>query len=55
VEKNTPFWLCHTTEKINAKDTVVSCCYIMRYHLEQEFLATTSSATECSVSSDLTE
>ena len=52
VEKKKPFWLCHTTKKINGKDTVVSCH--LKYHAQKEFLKTTSSS-ECSLVSDLTE
>ena len=52
VNKGTPFWLCHTTKKINGTDTVVSCH--MRYHKYMCF-EITSSATESSVDSDLTE
>jgi hypothetical protein len=52
VEKKQPFWLCHTTKKINGKDTVVSCH--LKYHAQKEFLEATSS-TECSLASDLKE
>jgi hypothetical protein len=52
VEKKTPFWLCHTTKKINGKDVVVSCH--LKYHSEKAFLKVTSSS-ECSLVSDLTE
>jgi hypothetical protein len=52
VEKKRPMWLCHTTKKINGKDTVVSCH--LKYHAQKEFLKTTSSS-ECSLVSDLTE
>jgi hypothetical protein len=52
VEKKRQFWLCHTTKKINGKDTVVSCH--LKYHAQKEFLKTTSSS-ECSLVSDLTE
>jgi hypothetical protein len=52
VEKKQPFWLCHTSKKINGKDTVVSCH--LKYHAQKEFLKATSS-TECSLVSDLTE
>jgi hypothetical protein len=48
-EKGYDFWLCHTTKKINGKQTVVSC-----HHTEMCF-STTGSATESSVASDLTE
>jgi hypothetical protein len=36
VEKKAPFWLCHTTKKVNGKDTVVSCH--LKYHAEKAFL-----------------
>ena len=52
VERKRPMWLCHTTKKINGKDTVVSCH--LKYHAQKEFLKTTSSS-ECSLVSDLTE
>ena len=52
VEKKTPFWLCHTTKKINGKDTVVSCH--LKYHAEKAFLKASSSSV-CSLVSDLTE
>ena len=52
VEKKRPFWLCHTTKKINGKDVVVSCH--LKYHAEKAFLKATSSS-ECSLISDLTE
>jgi hypothetical protein len=51
VEKKRPIFLCHTTKKINGKDTVVSCH--LKYHAEKAFLKTSSS--ECSLVSDLTE
>jgi hypothetical protein len=44
--------MCHTTKKINGKQTVFSCH--LRYHSEMCF-STTGSATESSVASDLTE
>jgi hypothetical protein len=52
VEKKKPYWLCHTTKKINGKDVVVSCH--LKYHAEKEFLKATSSSV-CSLVSDLTE
>jgi hypothetical protein len=52
VEKQRPFWLCHTTKRINGKDTVVSCH--LKYHAEKNFLVSTS-ATECTPISDLTD
>ena len=52
VEKKRQFWLCHTTKKINGKDTVVSCH--LKYHAEKAFLKATSSSV-CSLVSDLTE
>jgi hypothetical protein len=51
VEKGYDFWLCHTTKKINGKQTVVSCH--LKYHTEMCF--STGSAIESSVASDLTE
>jgi hypothetical protein len=52
VEKKRPIFLCHTTKKINGKDTVVSCH--LKYHAEKAFLKATSSSV-CSLVSDLTE
>jgi hypothetical protein len=52
VEKKRPMWLCHTTKKVDGKDTVVSCH--LRYHAEKAFLKATSTV-ECSDVSDLTE
>jgi hypothetical protein len=52
VEKGYDFGLCHTTKKINAKQTVFSCH--LRYHSEMCF-SSTGTATESSVASDLTE
>jgi hypothetical protein len=52
VEKGYDFWFCHTTKKVNGKQTVVSCH--LRYHSEMCF-STTGSATESSFASDLTE
>jgi hypothetical protein len=49
VEKKRPMWLCHTTKRIDGKDTVVSCH--LKYHAQTEFFKTTSS-TECSLVSD---
>jgi hypothetical protein len=40
VEKKRPFWLCHTTKKIDGMDIVVSCH--LRYHSEKEFLKSNS-------------
>jgi hypothetical protein len=51
VEKGYDFWLCHTTKKINGKQTVVSSH--LKYHTEMCF--STGSAIESSVASDLTE
>jgi hypothetical protein len=51
VEKGYDFWLCHTTKKINGKQTVVSCH--LRYHSEMCF--STTGSVESSVASDLTE
>ena len=50
VEKGFPFWLCHTTKKVNGIQTVVSCH--LQYHAEMCY--DTSAATECSVVSELT-
>jgi hypothetical protein len=52
VEKKAPFWLCHTTKKVDGKDIVVSCH--LKYHAEKAFLKA-SSSSECSLVSDLTE
>jgi hypothetical protein len=51
IEKGYDFWLCHTTKKINGKQTVVSCH--LRYHSEMCF--STTGSVESSVASDLTE
>jgi hypothetical protein len=54
IEKGTPFWLYHTTKKIDGTDTVVSCH--LRYHAEREKKEIIVAATpECTVISDLTE
>jgi hypothetical protein len=52
MNKNTDLWLCHTTKKLNGKQTVGSCH--LKYHTEICF-KTTGSATESSVNSELTE
>jgi hypothetical protein len=53
LNRNTDLWLCHTTEKINGKQTVVSCH--LKYHTEMCFETTTGSATGSSVASGLTD
>jgi hypothetical protein len=50
MNKNADVWLCHTTEKINGKQTVASCH--LKYHTEMCF-DTTGSATGSSVASGL--
>jgi hypothetical protein len=52
MNRNIDLWLCHTTKKLNGKQTVVSCHH--NYHTEMCF-ETTGSATESSVASELTE
>jgi hypothetical protein len=52
MNNNTDLWLCHTTKKLNGKQTVVSCH--LKYHIEMCF-ETTGSATESSAASGLTE
>jgi hypothetical protein len=52
MNKNADVWLCHTTKKINEKQTVVSCH--LKYHTEMCF-ETTGSATGSSVASGLTD
>jgi hypothetical protein len=52
MNKNTDIWLCHTTKKLNGKQTVVSCH--LKYHTGMCF-ETTGSATESSVDSGSTE
>jgi hypothetical protein len=52
MNKNANVWLCHTTKKINGKQTVVSCH--LKYHTEMRF-ETTGSATGSSVASGLTD
>jgi hypothetical protein len=52
MNKNTDVWLCHTTKKLNGKQTVVSC--YLKYHTEMSF-ESTGSATESAVDSELTE
>jgi hypothetical protein len=49
-DRGLPLWLCHTTQKIKGKHTVVSCH--LRYHVEKKFIV---GGTESSVVSDLTE
>jgi hypothetical protein len=46
MNRNTDVWLCHTTKKINGKQTVVSCH--LQYHAEMCF-ETTGCATANSV------
>jgi hypothetical protein len=52
MNKNTALWLCHTTKKLNGKQTVAS--RHLKYHTEMCF-ETTGSATESSVASKLIE
>jgi hypothetical protein len=52
MNKNANVWLCHTTKKMNGKQTVVSCH--LKYHTEMCF-ETTGSATGSSVASGLTD
>jgi hypothetical protein len=52
MNKNADVWLSHTTKKLNWKQTVVSCH--LKYNTEMCFV-TTGSATESSVTSELTE
>jgi hypothetical protein len=51
MNKNADVWLCHTTKKINGKQTVDSCH--LKCHTEMCF-ETTSSATGSCVASRLT-
>jgi hypothetical protein len=53
MNRNTDVWLCHTTKKINGKQTVVSCH--LKYHTEMCFETTTGSATGSSFASGLTD
>ena len=50
MEKGFPFWLCHTTKKVNGIQTVVSCH--LQYYAEMCY--DTIAATDFSVVSDLT-
>ena len=51
MDKGQCFYLCHTTNKIDGKQQVVSCH--MKYHMEK--CAETTSSTRSSVDSDLTD
>jgi hypothetical protein len=52
MNKNADVWLCHTTKKLNGKQTVVSCH--LKYRTGMCF-ETTDSATGSSVNSELAE
>jgi hypothetical protein len=49
MNRNNDVWLCHTTKKINEKQTLVSCH--LKYHSEMCFETTTGRATGSSVAS----
>jgi hypothetical protein len=55
MERGYDFWLCHTTKKVDGAQIVVDCHTL--YHVEKKLFSpkSTSTATECSAVSDLTD